>query len=149
MTNRPHVLVSCYHFLTLWQVASLRVEAISKVAAGAGYRVTVVSEFGSGRVSHGQILASGILAAPVPLPPRVLVPLLVSVKRAVGRLLARGPAESSPDHELAEGAAAGRGFGTSLRDYVLSSLNIVDPYKHWALRARKKILEIARTRTCS
>ena len=147
MTNSPHVLVVCYHFRPSREVASLRVEALSKVAAGAGCLVTVVSEFGSAQVSNDQILASGVLAAPVPLPPRLLVPLLVSIKRAVGSLLARGPVEPAPDQEVpAKTAAAGRGFGTSTRDYVLSSLNIVDAYKRWAWRARTKILEITRAR---
>lgn len=118
------------------------------MAAGVGCAVTVVSEFGGASVKDGQMLSPDVRAAPVLLPSRLLVPFLVSIKRVVTRhLLAQSPADKGPsDHVPATSAFSGRGIGESLRDYLLSLLNVIDAYKRWAFCARQKAIEIARSR---
>jgi glycosyltransferase involved in cell wall biosynthesis len=133
VTLKSIVLVS-YHFHPSNEVGARRVNALAGYLAKTGIRVIVVSEFGGAKIKAGSEILPGVIAIPVPQPPRLLLDRIVRMKQS----LTVAPSKDTPARSPASQASlAGesRSLAQSLRIAFFEIVYFIDAYKKWSWRA--------------
>lgn len=138
------VLIVSYHFYPSNEIGARRATALARYLADTGVRVGVVSAFGGKPIAPGSHVLPGIVAVPVPKPPRIFTDAVIYLKR---KLIRRAPggtvhaAAFSADHQTGPPAAS---FWGGLRDRYFRLAYFIDQYKAWGHHALQAAVQEGR-----
>ena len=133
--HQPSVLLVSYHFHPSREIGAKRPTALAQFLASKGLRVAVVSAFGGHDIEPGSHLLPGVVAVPVPRPPRRFIDLAILMKRkALGAKAVATPGGTS-DAPSPLGGPASQAFWARTRDVFFRITNFIDEYKGWGRRA--------------
>ena len=134
--HQPSVLLVSYHFYPSHEVGAKRPTALAQFLAGKGLRVAVVSAFGGDDIAPGSQVLPGIVAVPVPRPPRRLIELAIRVKRRIRGAQAIAAQGGKQDPSTTEGQPGSpRSPWKRVRDLFFRPANVIDDYKAWGRHA--------------
>jgi hypothetical protein len=138
----PVVLLISYHFYPSNEIGGRRTTALARFLAGKGVRVIVVSTFGGATVVPESEVITGVIAAPVKQPRKILIDFVVSRKRKSARTTSEG----------AVGGAVGGARNTPMLSRMRSGIRriffqvvyFVDQNKLWGWRAAREGIRVGR-----
>jgi hypothetical protein len=136
------VLLISYHFYPSNEIGGRRTTALARFLASKGVRVVVVSTFGGATVVPESEVITGVIAAPVKQPRKILIDFVVSRKRKSAQTTSEG----------AVGGAPGGARNTSVQSRIRSALRriffqvvyIVDQHKLWGWLAAREGIRVGR-----
>jgi len=144
--SQQSILLITYHFYPSIEIGARRVTALARYLTDAGFKVVVVSEFGSHKYTPESEIWPGVLAIPIAQPRRLLMDTLVALKQ---RTTLRTDTGLRPSHATHNQPTAPLDQPPTLlarlRNWFFKTVYFVDVYKRWswnasqaAIRAGKK-----------
>jgi Glycosyl transferase 4-like domain len=134
----PVVLLLSYHFYPSNEIGGRRTTALARFLVSKGARVIVVSTFGGASIVPGSELMTGVIAAPVKQPRKVLIDFLVSRKKGTARpgpeAAAGGTVNDAPTTSVLERMRSG------IRRTFFQVVYFVDQHKRWGWRAAREAI---------
>jgi hypothetical protein len=139
----PVVLLISYHFYPSNEIGGKRTTALARFLASKGVRVIVVSTFGGATMVPGSEVMTGVIAAPVKQPRRLLIDFVVSRKHRTAQNRSEAP----------YGRAVGDARVTSVLLRLRSGIRriffqvayLVDQHKLWGWRAAREAIRVGKT----
>jgi hypothetical protein len=136
------VLLISYHFYPSNEIGGRRTTALARFLASKGARVIVVSTFGGATVVPESEVITGVIAAPVRQPRKILIDFVVSRKRKSAQITS----------EAAVGGAAGGARNTPVLSRMRSGIRriffqvvyFVDQHKLWGWLAAREGIRVGR-----
>jgi Glycosyl transferase 4-like domain len=138
----PVVLLISYHFYPSNEIGGRRTTALARCLASKGVRVIVVSAFGGATIVPGSEVITGVIAAPVKQPRKMLIDFMVSRKRRA--------AQTSPEdgvggtvHHTRPTSVLWR-MQSGIRRIFFQIAYFVDEHKHWGWRAAREAVRVGK-----
>jgi glycosyltransferase involved in cell wall biosynthesis len=145
MAGRPlTVLILAQVFHPSIEVGGKRVTALARYLVAEGARVLVVSEFDGASIVEDAEVLPGVIAIPVPRPPRLLLDTVVSVKRRLRGTTKVAEAEASREDTADHASMGPRPLSARVKDAILGLSYAHDRYKRWSWRASKAAVRAGR-----
>lgn len=138
------VLIVSYHFHPSNEIGARRATALARYLVKNGIRVSVVSAFGGNPVEPGAQILPGVLAVPVPKPPRKFTDAMIYLKRRLIRRKAGVAPRPDNSSITASSPASPASFWGSLRDAYFRVVYFIDQYKAWGRHALRAALHEGR-----
>jgi Glycosyl transferase 4-like domain len=137
----PVVLLISYHFYPSNEIGGRRTTALARYLASKGVRVIVVSAFGGATIVPGSEVITGVIAAPVKQPRKVLIDFMVSRKRRA--------AQTTPEDEVgridhARSTSVLWGIRSGIRRIFFRIALVIDDHKHWGWRAAREAVRVGK-----
>jgi hypothetical protein len=140
--DAPVVLLISYHFYPSNEIGGRRTTALARFLASKGVRVIVVSTFGDATIVPGSEVMTGVIAAPVKQPRKVLIDFVVSRKPRTAQYRP-GAAVGGTDRDARTTSVLWR-MRSGIRRIFFQVVYFVDQYKHWGWRAAREAIRVGK-----
>jgi hypothetical protein len=140
--DRPAVLLISYHFHPSNEIGGKRMTAFARFLVSKGVRVIVVSSFGDATIVPGSEVITGVIAAPVKKPRKVLIDFVVSRKQRTAQTTP-GTAVGATDRNARTTSVLLR-MRSGIRRIFFQVVYFVDPYKRWGWRAAREAVRVGK-----
>jgi Glycosyl transferase 4-like domain len=127
-------MIVSYHFYPSNEIGARRATALAKYLVESGMRVSVVSAFGGEPIEPGAQVLPGIVAVPVPKPPRIFTEAMIYLKRRLIRRVSN-VASTAPESPPGAPRRAAASILGKLRDTYFRAVYFIDQYKTWGRHA--------------
>ena len=127
------MLLISYHFYPSNEIGGKRTTALARFLASKGVRVIVVSTFGGATIVPGSEVMTGVIAAPVKQPRKLLIDFVVSRKRRAEQTRS-GPAGEGTFPDAPTTSVLSR-MRSVIRRTFFQVVYFVDQHKQWGWRA--------------
>jgi hypothetical protein len=138
----PVVLLISYHFYPSNEIGGKRTTALARFLASKGVRVIVVSTFGDATIVPGSEVMTGVIAAPVKQPRKVLIDFVVSRKQRTAQTRS-GAAVGGTVRDARTTSVLVR-MRSGVRRIFFQVVYFVDQYKHWGWRAAREAIRVGK-----
>jgi hypothetical protein len=138
----PAVLLISYHFYPSNEIGGRRTTALARFLASKGVRVIVVSTFGGTTVAPESEVMTGVIAAPVKQPRKILIDFVVSRIRKSAQTTSKAAVGEAPRGARSTSVLSRMRYG--IRRLFFQVVYFVDEHKLWGWRAARQGIRVGK-----